>query len=82
MPTYEYKCIECGNTFEYFQKMTDEPLETCENCGGHIKRLIGAGLSPLFKGSGFYHTDYKVNSPKPKTSTESSSEKKIETKKE
>ena len=62
MPTYDYKCQKCGDVFEYFQKMTDKPLEVCEVCGGELKRLIGAGLGPIFKGSGFYQTDYKVNS--------------------
>jgi putative FmdB family regulatory protein len=61
MPTYDYKCLSCGYRFEYFQKITDEPLKTCPKCGGEVKRLIGAGLSPIFKGSGFYQTDYKKN---------------------
>lgn len=64
MPTYEYKCLECGNFFEIFQKITEEAIQTCPKCKGHVKRLIGAGLTPMFKGSGFYHTDYKVNSSK------------------
>lgn len=59
MPTYDYKCLECSLNFEAFQKMSDEPLSECPNCGGSVKRLIGAGLSPIFKGSGFYQTDYK-----------------------
>lgn len=59
MPTYDYKCTECGHTFEYFQKMTDNPLEECPQCKGKLKRLIGAGAGPIFKGSGFYQTDYK-----------------------
>ncbi len=59
MPTYDYKCNECNYTFEEFQKMTDNPLEECPKCGGKVKRLIGAGVAPIFKGSGFYQTDYK-----------------------
>ncbi|MBN1300890.1 MAG: zinc ribbon domain-containing protein [Melioribacteraceae bacterium] len=59
MPTYDYKCTKCGDTFECFQKMTDAPLKECKNCGGELKRLIGAGIGPIFKGSGFYQTDYK-----------------------
>lgn len=59
MPTYDYKCSNCSYTFEYFQKMTDEPLETCPKCNGKLKRLIGAGAGPIFKGTGFYQTDYK-----------------------
>ncbi len=62
MPTYDYKCLECGDTFEYFQSMKDEPLKVCKKCGGQLKRLIGAGLGPIFKGSGFYETDYKRKS--------------------
>ncbi|VAX23278.1 hypothetical protein MNBD_IGNAVI01-3231 [hydrothermal vent metagenome] len=61
MPTYDYKCKECGDTFEYFQKMTDEPLIVCKKCGGKLVRLIGTGLTPIFKGNGFYETDYKKN---------------------
>jgi putative FmdB family regulatory protein len=61
MPTYDYKCLKCGYQFEYFQKMTDEPLKTCPKCGGELKRLLGTGLPPIFKGSGFYETDYKHN---------------------
>ena len=63
MPTYDYKCLECNFTFEEFQKMTDEPLEVCPSCNGKVKRLIGTGSAPIFKGSGFYQTDYK-NAPK------------------
>jgi len=59
MPTYDYKCLKCDNRFEAFQKMTEEPLKKCPECGGEVKRLIGAGFRPIFKGSGFYQTDYK-----------------------
>lgn len=59
MPTYEYKCMSCGHNFEMFQKMTDEPAKKCPKCKGEVKRLLGAGAGPIFKGSGFYHTDYK-----------------------
>ena len=64
MPNYDYQCISCGYTFEEFQKMTDESLKECPQCKGQLKRLIGAGLSPIFKGSGFYQTDYKNSSEK------------------
>lgn len=67
MPTYEYKCTKCGHRFEIFQSMKDEPLTTCPVCKGKIKRLIGAGAGPIFKGTGFYQTDYK-NSSNSKTS--------------
>ncbi len=59
MPTYDYKCNDCGHLFEYFQKMTDEPLTECPECKGKLKRLIGNGAGMIFKGSGFYLTDYK-----------------------
>lgn len=62
MPTYEYKCKKCSYRFEIFQSMKDDPLTVCPICKGEIKRLIGAGSGPIFKGSGFYHTDYKNNS--------------------
>jgi putative FmdB family regulatory protein len=64
MPTYEYKCLNCNNIFEVFQSMSAEPLKECPKCNGPVKRLIGSGLSPIFKGSGFYQTDYKNNSGK------------------
>ncbi len=62
MPTYDYKCKECGITFELFQKMSDDPITECIECKGEVKRLIGSGLTPIFKGSGFYETDYKRKS--------------------
>ncbi len=64
MPTYEYKCTECGNLFELFQSMNSEPVKSCPKCGGIVKRLIGSGSGPIFKGTGFYQTDYKKSSPK------------------
>ncbi|MFH1504714.1 MAG: FmdB family zinc ribbon protein [Candidatus Omnitrophota bacterium] len=67
MPTYDYECLSCGDDFEAFQKMSDAPLEKCPKCKGQVKRLIGCGTGLIFKGSGFYSTDYKKsNSPKPK----------------
>ena len=60
MPTYEYCCNECEHAFEVFQSMSAEPLRECPECGKPgLKRLIGAGAGLLFKGSGFYITDYK-----------------------
>jgi putative FmdB family regulatory protein len=64
MPTYDYKCKDCNYTFEIFQNMTAKPLENCPKCGGKLKRLIGTGAGPIFKGKGFYQTDYK-NKSKP-----------------
>ena len=59
MPTYEYKCDECGYKFEEFQSMTAVPLDLCPKCEGAVRRLISAGNGLIFKGSGFYITDYK-----------------------
>ena len=61
MPTYDYKCQKCGHQFEVFQSMNDERLTDCpeEGCGGKVKRLLGTGAGIIFKGSGFYETDYK-----------------------
>ena len=59
MPTYEYECQKCGHRFEEFQSMNDAPLKKCPQCKGRVKRLIGAGAGFLFKGSGFYTTDYR-----------------------
>jgi putative FmdB family regulatory protein len=60
MPTYEYKCLKCGHVFEVFQKITDKPLGVCPACHKKkVKRLIGAGSGIIFKGSGFYSTDYR-----------------------
>jgi len=58
MPTYEYECRNSGKHFEKFQNITDEPLKKCPECGGPVHRLIGAGGAVIFKGSGFYATDY------------------------
>ncbi|MCE1187955.1 MAG: zinc ribbon domain-containing protein [Ignavibacteria bacterium] len=62
MPTYEYVCTECANEFDAFQSITADPLTECPKCKGKVKRKISAGLSPIFKGSGFYQTDYKKSS--------------------
>jgi putative FmdB family regulatory protein len=59
MPTYEYKCLACGHDFEIYQKMNDALIKKCPKCGDKVKRLIGAGAGTIFKGSGFYQTDYK-----------------------
>ena len=58
MPNYDYKCLNCG-TFEIFQKMSEKPLTECPHCGAPVRRLIGAGSGIIFKGAGFYETDYK-----------------------
>ena len=73
MPTYDYKCNNCNYTFELFQKMTDEPIKECPKCKGKVTRLIGAGSGPIFKGSGFYQTDYKNNGKSNKNSVKKDS---------
>ena len=72
MPTYEYSCTKCGQNFEAFQSMRDEPFRECpkELCRlpkwghGKVKRLLGTGAGLIFKGSGFYSTDYRSPSYK------------------
>jgi putative FmdB family regulatory protein len=60
MPTYEYACPKCGHTFELVQSMRDEPIKKCPKCKKTgVKRLVGAGAGLIFKGTGFYITDYK-----------------------
>ena len=59
MPTYEYECLKCGQVFDVFQKITDEPLKRCPKCKGKVQRRIGAGAGIIFKGAGFYATDYR-----------------------
>jgi len=59
MPTYDFECGKCGKIFEVFQKMSAKPIAKCPKCHGKSDRLIGAGSGVIFKGSGFYETDYK-----------------------
>jgi putative FmdB family regulatory protein len=59
MPTYEYKCLDCGHKFDRFQSIKDEPVKDCEKCGKTVKRLIGSGGGIIFKGNGFYVNDYR-----------------------
>lgn len=61
MPTYEYKCESCDYMFEEFQSMHDEPIKLCPQCGGPVRKLISSSYGVIFKGSGFYETDYKHN---------------------
>ncbi len=65
MPTYEYVCEKCEHKFEEFQNMSDEPIKLCPKCSGDVRRLIGSGAGIIFKGSGFYETDYKRKKPAP-----------------
>ncbi len=64
MPNYDYECQTCGNRFEVFQSMNAAKLTACpvENCHGQVKRLLGTGGGILFKGAGFYQTDYRSSS--------------------
>ena len=83
MPTYEYECGFCNHRFEKSQSITKGPIRKCPKCGKFkIRRLIGAGAGFLFKGSGFYQTDYrsenykkKAEAEKPKTESKSSDSK-------
>lgn len=59
MPTYEYRCTECNHEFEEFQAISDAPVTICPSCGGKTERVISGGAGLIFKGSGFYITDYK-----------------------
>ena len=81
MPTYDYKCSACGHTFEMFQSITADPVKRCPQCGkAKAKRLIGTGAGLIFKGSGFYITDYRDAGYKEKAKAESGGETKTETK--
>lgn len=72
MPTYGYRCTACAHEFERFQKMSDEPVRECENCGQPVKRILyPAGIQ--FKGSGFYVTDYAAKGGGDKGSSKSAS---------
>jgi len=80
MPTYEYACAKCGHEFEFFQPMKDKPLSVCpkEKCKlkkwgkGRVKKLMSSGAGLLFKGSGFYITDYRSENYKQAAKKESS----------
>jgi putative FmdB family regulatory protein len=71
MPTYEYECRQCGHQLEAFQSITAAPLKKCPSCGkSALRRLLGAGAGIIFKGTGFYQTDYRpAKMPGGKTET-------------
>ncbi|HPN72925.1 MAG TPA: zinc ribbon domain-containing protein [Candidatus Omnitrophota bacterium] len=67
MPTYEYQCKKCGHKFEKFQSMTESPVKECPQCKGDVERMISTGAGVIFKGKGFYQTDYKPSCGKDKS---------------
>ncbi len=73
MPTYEYECRACGHRFERFQPITARPAASCPECRKPARRLISAGAGLLFKGSGFYATDYRSSGYKKKAEGEAKS---------
>jgi putative FmdB family regulatory protein len=74
MPTYDYECGACGHAFELFQAITAKPVRKCPSCGRpRAKRLIGTGAGVLFRGSGFYQTDYRSDGYKQKAKAEKES---------
>ena len=77
MPTYEYECLQCERVFDIFQRCTDEPLKRCPNCKGKVKRRVGAGAGILFKGSGFYTTDYRSDGYKKAAKAEKTPQKRF-----
>ena len=74
MPTYDYECRACGHAFEKFQSITADPVRKCPTCGENkVRRLIGTGGAVIFKGSGFYVTDYRSESYKSAAKADSKS---------
>ena len=84
MPTYDYKCLTCGHQFEHVQSMNDARLTDCPvpECDGAVKRLLGTGAGIIFKGSGFYQTDYRSESYAKGASAESKASEAASTKSE
>ncbi|MBM3327036.1 MAG: zinc ribbon domain-containing protein [Calditrichaeota bacterium] len=72
MPTYEYQCLDCGHRVDYFQSMSEAPRRVCPVCRGWLTRLVSSGAGLIFKGSGFYITDYKHHHNNPTSSTANS----------
>jgi putative FmdB family regulatory protein len=71
MPTYQYRCGRCGHEFELFQSITEKPKSRCPKCRGKVVRLLGTGAGLIFKGSGFYQTDYRSEGYKSRAKEES-----------
>lgn len=83
MPTYDYVCENCNHEFEEFQSITANPLKKCPNCKKlKLNRLIGAGAGVIFKGTGFYETDYRSSGYKDAAKRDSESTKKTDAKKD
>ncbi len=80
MPTYTYECKTCEHSFDLFHAISANPRPKCPECGGACKRLLGTGAGVIFKGSGFYETDYKKNGSKVSSSSKSSSKAKSDSK--
>ncbi|MBM4149409.1 MAG: zinc ribbon domain-containing protein [Lentisphaerae bacterium] len=72
MPTYEYECQKCGATLEKFQSIKDPPLKRCPKCRGKLRKVLGTGAGIIFKGSGFYQTDYRSKSYRDAAKSDSS----------
>lgn len=73
MPTYEYRCPDCGHRFERFQRMTEAPGASCPACGAAAERLLSAGAGFLFRGEGFYITDYRSDDYRKRAAAENGS---------
>jgi putative FmdB family regulatory protein len=71
MPTYDYRCAACGHNFEKVQRMSEQPGAECPECGSPAERRLSAGAGLVFKGSGFYITDYRSDSYKKAAKAES-----------
>lgn len=79
MPTYEYRCRGCGHEFERFQKITAKPIKECPACGdGEAERLISSGAGVVFRGPGFYATDYRKSAPGERNAEEGGEKKSAE----
>ena len=80
MPTYDYVCDACGHEWELFQPITAEPVKKCPECGRRrARRLLGTGAAVVFKGSGFYQTDYRSESYKKRAAEEKKAQEKAST---
>ncbi len=74
MPTYDYLCKDCGHTFELFQSMSEPSIKECPSCNGKVRKIISGGTGLIFKGSGYYITDYKNGKSSHKEKSESKKE--------